>query len=114
MFPPGHKVDLTRQPRIDISLSLSLASNLTAGQNITSRTGEAYSSSSSPQARPRDIIGNRIILTRDQEELKLEDNLRWMVGGGAQEEEKVDRRQISQSELYKNILMSVMSVPEEK
>ena len=114
LSPAGHQVDLARQPRIDITLSLSLTSNQTDGQNITPRTGEAdniSNSSSSPPARPRDIIGRRIILSRDQAELKLEDNLRQM-GGGQQEE--IDRGQISQSELYKNIFMSVMSVSAQK
>ena len=54
------------------------------------------SSSSSPQAQPPDIIGTKIILTRDQAELELEDNLGWMGGVGFQEEE-VDRRLLSQN-----------------
>ena len=107
-------VELSRQPRIDITLSLSLPSNQTAGQNISERPGEAdnISNSSSHQARPLDIIGSRILLTRDQ--VELEDNLGLMGGGGAQEEEEeVNTRQITQSELYKNIFMSFMSVNKE-
>ena len=102
LSPSGHRLDLTRQPRIDVTLSLT--SNQSADQSIPERPGKA--DNSSLPARPH-FIGSRIIFSREQAELELEKHFRRMWGDGSQEEEEDERRKISQIEFYKNLFLSL-------